>query len=320
MKIAFLLYPVAHVKPNEDSSLWIMHELRRRGHRVFHCESRHLAWRNHTLEATLYEANTDLRHGFRPTPLSREPRDLGRFDCVFIRKEPPFNAEYLYSLELLNRIKTKAFVINDPQGITTSNEKLLTLDFSDLIPDTLVTQNVTAARHFIAHLKTQAVIKPLTEKSGVGLFLTSPQDPNLPSLLESATSRGREMVMIQRFVNVHRFGDKRIVILNGEPLGAFLRKPPRGDFRANLSVGGSMHRATLNAGDRRIVESLAPKLLEKGLWLVGIDVIGRFLTEINVTSPAGIPELYELEGKRLEKKIVDFIEAVLAGRRSAHAL
>ncbi len=311
MKIAFLLYPPSKVKADEDSSFWIMHELQRRGHNVYHFESRHLLWCKNAPHAFLTPAKLDARKGYLPSPLSSTARDLSSIDCVFIRKEPPFNNEYLYALQLLEMVKEKVFVLNDPAGIALANEKTFSLLFKGLAPETVVTENIAAAKNFLRHLRARAVIKPLNQKGGYGIFSTSGRDKNLPSLLETATCSGTRKILVQRFIPTGASGDKRILILNGKALGAFTRRPPPADFRANLSTGGSMHRARLTRQDERLVEAIAPKLLSYGLWFVGIDVIGNYLTEVNVTSPAGIPEINFFNKTRLEKEVADFIEARL---------
>ena len=314
MKIAFLLYPTASVKIDEDSSFWIMLELKKRGHEVFYFESRRLEWSHSSPHAALTRARLHPKKGYLPSAFGRQAADLSEMDCIFIRKEPPFDTEYLYALDMLEAVKDKVFVLNDPQGIAMANEKLFALSFKKYAPETLVTQNIASAKSFIKSLKAKVVIKPLHQKGGVGIFASSFGDENLPSILERATNLEKERVLIQRFVSARKYGDKRIVILNGEILGAFIRRPPRHDFRANLSVGGSMHKASVNAWDEKLVEEMTPKLLSYGLFFVGIDVIGRYLTEVNVTSPAGIPEINHFNKTHLEKSVVNFIERRLGKR------
>ncbi len=308
MKIAFLLYPTTSVKIQEDSSFWIMHELKRRGHEVFYFESHDLEWSKRAPRARLTPAKLDVRKGYLPSVKREGLTSLTGLDCIFIRKEPPFDTQYLYALQLLETIKHKVFVLNDPAGIAMANEKLFALLFTKYAPETLVTENIASARSFIKSLRKKVVVKPLHQKGGLGIFATSFNDENLPSLLETVTEHEKRRIMIQRFVPARIYGDKRIVILNGDILGAFIRKPPRGDFRANLSVGGTMRKASVNSWDKKLVEEMAPPLLSHGLFFVGIDVIGRYLTEVNVTSPAGIPELNHLNKTHLEQSVADFIE------------
>lgn len=303
-----MLYPTQNVKANEDSSFWIMRELQRRGHEVSYFESEDLLWLEGSPKAYTRPARLSLRKGFIPSPLSKKPSDLAGLDCIFIRKEPPFDNAYLYALQLLESINNKVFVLNDPSGIAISNEKLFSLRFKKYAPETLVTESPLRARAFVDAARFEVVVKPLNEKGGKGIFTTARGDRNLASLLNTATHAGYEKVMIQRFISADKYGDKRIVLLNGEPLGAFLRRPPRHDFRANLSTGGTMHKAALTVHDKKLVHDLAPLLLKHGLYFTGIDVIGDYLTEVNVTSPAGIPELNFLNKTRTEAKVADFIE------------
>ncbi len=314
MKIAFLLYPTASVKIHEDSSFWIMQELKKRGHEVSYFESRDLEWSEGSPQARLTPAKLDLKKGYLPSVKRQDPVSLAGLDCIFIRKEPPFDTQYLYALQLLETIKDQVFVLNDPTGVAMANEKLFSLLFTKYAPETLVTESIASARSFIKSLRKKVVVKPLHQKGGLGIFATSFNDENLPSLLETATEHEKRRIMIQQFVPAKKFGDKRIVILNGDILGAFVRYPPRDDFRANLSVGGTMHRASVNSWDRKLVEEMAPQLLSRGLFFVGIDVIGRYLTEVNVTSPAGIPEINYLNKIHAERNVADFIEQRLRSR------
>lgn len=309
MKIAFLLYPTQKVKVDEDSSFWIMRELVRRGHRVSYFESQNLLWQKNGPHAFLTPARLDVKKGYLPSLLGKEAVDLSMMDCIFIRKEPPFDTGYLYALQLLETIKDRVFILNDPQGIAMANEKTFSLLFKRFAPESLVTENALLARKFIKSLRHKVVVKPLDDKGGRGIFSTSDGDKNLPSLLDLATDFGAKKILIQRFIPASLFGDKRILILNGKALGAFTRTPPASDFRANLSVGGSMHRASLTEWDRKLVKEMAGQLSVYGLWFVGIDVIGKYLTEVNVTSPAGIPEINHFNRTHLEQEVVNFIES-----------
>ncbi len=315
MKIAFLLYPTTKVKINEDSSFWIMKELQARGHKVYYFESRHLFWSEGLPKAFLTPAKLSTVKGYLPSFPDKNTVSLDAMDCIFIRKEPPFDTEYLYALQMLNEIKGKVFILNDPQGIALSNEKLFSATFGRYSPLSMVTENPSIAIGFIRRLKKEAVIKPLDNKGGAGIVKVDAKDRNLPSFLDTITNYGRKKVMIQQFISADRYGDKRILLLNGRILGAFLRKPPSWDFRANLSVGGSMHKASVTQSDKALAETLVPELLERGLYFVGVDVIGKYLTEVNVTSPAGIPEINHFNRVKLEKNVCDFIEKELAGRR-----
>ncbi len=309
MKIGFLLYPVSKVKVTEDTSFWIMHELSSRGHDVFHFESHEMAWRDGAPRARLWKARTHASKGFLTSaPPPPKAANLRALDAVFVRKEPPFDTGYLHALQLLETVKDRVFVINDPAGIAMANEKLAILNFPKRIPETLVTQDPAEAKRFVRDLGGPAVLKALNGKGGAGIFATASTDRNLPSLVEAATSFGTRAVMIQRFVPADRFGDKRLLVLDGKILGSFLRRPSAGDFRANLGVGGTLHKAPPTREDRELVEEMAPWLSRYGLHFVGIDVIGRWLTEINVTSPSGIADLIALGQGHPERAVADFLE------------
>ena len=309
MRIAFLLYPTVGVKVNEDSSFWIMHELLRRGHTVNHFESQHLVAEKGSPKAYLYTSRLDSRKGFLASPLSKAAVALTNFDAIFIRKEPPFDSGYLYAMQILDLLRGRVFLLNQPRGIMLVNEKLAILNFDELIPETLVTQNAAEAKNFIQKLKKRVVVKPLDQKAGSGILATGVGDSNLSSLLDIATGFSKKNIMVQRFIESPGMADRRILILNGNVLGVFARKPSGGDFRSNLSVGGSMHRTTLGADDLKIVRRISPFLEENGLYFTGVDVMGRYLTEINVTSPSGIPEINFLYRKKIQESVADFIES-----------
>ena len=278
--------------------------------------------KNGAAHAYLTPSRLRLPHGFLPSPTGKIAVNLSTMDCLFIRKEPPFDTAYLHALQLLQLIENKVVIINNPRGVALCGEKLFSLSFPDLIPVSLVTENPDIAHGFIRNLKQKVVLKPLDNKAGVGILAVHPKDRSLRSLLELATEHGTKKVLLQKFVSADRWGDKRILILDGKILGAFVRKPSRGDFRANLSRGGSMHRTSLTRRDQKITAALVPALQKNGLWLAGIDVIGGYLTEINVTSPSGIPEINHFEKTRPEKRIADFIErrfSLTVGRRRSKA-
>ncbi|MBI3252129.1 MAG: glutathione synthase [Candidatus Omnitrophica bacterium] len=310
MKIAFLLYPTERLKVNEETSFWMMFELQKRGHTVFAFEDKGLFWAPNAPFAHLTPMKLDPKKGYLPSkPRNPEPVSLLDLDAIVIRKEPPFDERYLHALQLLALVRESVFILNDPNGIIAANEKLFILEFPKFIPETLVTEHPDAARAFMKNLKSRVVVKPLDQKGGRGIFSSSFSDRNFPSLFETITDSGRRKVMLQRFVSADRHGDKRILILNGEALGAFIRKPPAHDFRANLSVGASMHASRLSKRDHGLINAMREKLSAGGLYLVGIDVIGNYLTEVNVTSPAGIPEINALSGTHPERSVADFIES-----------
>ena len=308
MKIAFLLYPTSRVKVDEDSTFWIMLELKKRGHFVAYFESQQLMWREGKVQAFLRNARLDPKKGFLPSPLTAVPAPLESMDVIFIRKEPPFDNEYLYALQLLSLLNEKVFVLNDPAGIAVCNEKLSILEFKKFIAETLVTDNADEAFRFARSLNKEIVVKPLNQKGGSGIYKTSARQKDFHSRVYASMLGGSQKVMVQRYLTENKKGDKRILVLNGEILGSFLRRPAGNDFRANLGLGGTMHASGVTPRERKLVDEMAPWFLRHGLYFVGLDVIGGYLSEINITSPSGIPEIRQLGGKRLEKDVADFIE------------
>ena len=309
--VAFVMDPVESIDIEADTTFALMLEAQRRGHRV------------------LYIAPTDLGVSdgqvvaeARPVELRREAgrhADLGpprsavldaEVDVVFQRKDPPVDAEYVVATQILTLCR-KAVVLNHPQGILTANEKLYALHFPELMAETEVARSIPQLLDFMAKLGGEMIVKPLEGKGGEGVFHLRPGDRNLFSILEQSTRFETRPVMAQRYLPAVREGDKRILLLEGEPIGALLRVPDESELRANLHVGGSPRRTTLDDADRRIIERLAPALRRDGLFFVGIDVIGGYLTEVNVTSPTGIQEINALEGECLEARILERVEGLV---------
>jgi glutathione synthase len=231
-------------------------------------------------------------------------------DVVFQRVDPPVDADYIVATQLLDLCR-RARVLNSPRAILSFNEKILALAYPELMPETLVTRSIAELRDFRAKLGGRIVVKPLDGKGGEGIFVVMEEDPNAASIFEQVTAFGTRWALGQQFMPEVRQGDKRILLLEGEPLGALLRVPTTDDLRANLHVGGVAVKTELSAADRRIVDRLAPDLVREDLFLVGIDVIGGKLTEINVTSPTGMQEIDRLDGVCLESRVIDRVEALL---------
>jgi glutathione synthase len=236
-------------------------------------------------------------------------------DLVLQRTDPPVDTEYVTATQILALCR-RALVLNRPAGILAANEKLYACGFPELMTETLVTREIGQLVDFMAKLGGEMIVKPLGGKGGEGVFHLHHDDRNLFSILEQSTAFGARRVMAQRYLPEVRQGDKRILLLDGEPIGAVLRVPRERETRSNLHVGGRPERTGLDADDRRIVAALAPALLRDGLFFVGIDVIGGRLTEVNVTSPTGVQEINALEGVRLEERILDALEARLDGAAS----
>jgi glutathione synthase len=317
LALCFVMDPLDAIDVQGDSTFVLMLEAQARGHRVLYADPADLG-----VSAGLAVARV------RAATLRPEPGDhfeLGPessvvlddvADVVLQRKDPPVDADYVISTQILSLCR-RALVLNRPSGILAANEKLYALHFPDLMTDTLVTRSIAALVDFMAKVGGDMILKPLEGRGGEGIFHLRHDDRNLFSILEQSTRFGRRRVMAQRYLPAVRRGDKRILLLDGEPLGAVLRVPKESETRSNLHVGGRPERTGLDEADRRIIEALAPALRRDGLFFVGIDVIGGFLTEVNVTSPTGVQEVNRLEGIRLEGRIVDAIEALVEGRRAA---
>jgi len=233
-----------------------------------------------------------------------------------MRKDPPFNMDYIYATYILDMVdENRCIVINDPRGIRNSNEKLYSLYFRDVIPETFVSKDIDRIRDFLHSVDGQIVVKPLEGYGGEGIFFVKEGDPNQTAILESITQFGKTYVMAQKFIERVYEGDKRVIILNGEPIGAVLRIPEEGEFRCNFHSGGTPALAEMSERDFEICDTIRSKLVEDKLYLVGIDIVGGYLTEVNTTSPTCVQEINSFTNTKLEKKIVDFAEE-LSGRNS----
>jgi glutathione synthase len=306
--------PIGAIDIAKDTTFALMLEAQRRGHRVSCCE---------ICDLSVEEGRAVARQ--RPVALRREAgrhAELGaartvvlddEIDVVFQRKDPPVDADYVTATQILTLCR-RAMVLNRPDTIIWANEKLYALQFPELMPETRVSRLIPELVDFLAKLGGEMIVKPLGGKGGEGIFHVRHDDRNLFSILEQSTSFGARWAMAQRYLPEIRKGDKRILLLEGEPLGALLRVPAEGETRANLHVGGTPVRSALDERDRAIVEALRPRLLRDGLFFVGIDVIGGRLTEVNVTSPTGVQEIDALEGVRLEERILERVEARAANR------
>jgi glutathione synthase len=235
-------------------------------------------------------------------------------DVAFQRKDPPVDTSYLLSTQILGLCE-RCLVLNRPASVIAYNEKLLALHFRDLMPETAVTRHIDELLAFMEAMNGEMIVKPLDGKGGEGIFHLVRGERNLPSILEQATGFGTRWVMAQRYLPEVRQGDKRILLLEGELLGAVLRVPSDVEVRANLHVGGRAAVAEIGPAERRIIERIAPLLRREGLFFVGIDVIGGRLTEVNVTSPTGLQEANVLGGLRLETRVIDRVEAQVEERQ-----
>ncbi len=309
LRMAFVMDPVETINTEKDTTYVLMLEAQSRGHEVLYLELKDLFVKN----AKPYgaAARITLKRGPDYYKLGkRETVEMDSFDAVWMRKDPPFNQDYIYATYILSLIdRTKTRVINDPRGIRESNEKLYTLYFPEWIPDSVVTKDIAQLNKFLTEAGGEIVVKPLDGHGGEGVFYVREGDRNSNVILETVTNFGKQYVLAQRFIKEVSEGDKRIILLNGEPLGAVLRVPkPGGEFRCNFHSGGSPARSELTGRDLNICEALGPRLRKDGLYFVGLDVIGGYITEINTTSPTGVQEINRLNGVKLETGVIDFAE------------
>jgi glutathione synthase len=320
MKLAFIIDPLPRLDPGHDTTVALMEAAQAAGHEVWVTEVHQLSVIEGKAWATLQSVKltpVQLQGGkWVASPNWYQVSDavlrcLEDMDVVFMRKDPPVTIRYLYAtyiLELINPEKT--LVINSPQGLREANEKMYTLQFSAVMPETIVSQNKAIIRDFVERKKL-AVLKPLGGKAGEGILFLDPGDRNFNSIIEVSTQQGQEPVMVQRFLPEAKDGDKRIILLNGEPIGAVNRVPTGQEFRGNMAVGGRVEKTEITPREQEICAKVGPKLRQDGLYFVGIDVIGGYLTEVNVTSPTGVREIDRLEDTNLGKQVIDWLESRL---------
>jgi glutathione synthase len=307
MRILVIMDPPETVLVDADTSFALMEAAAERGHRVDHCLITDLFFAGGAVHARLRQA-TMRRDPARPITLGvAETAPLSAIDVVLVRKDPPFDANYLWATQLLDHA-TSTLVVNSPRGLRDANEKLYATFFTSVMPETIVSSDPAQILAFCREMGGQVVIKPLSGAGGDGVFLLREDDLNANAIIETVTQVGRRVAMIQRFLPEVKHGDKRILLLDGEPLGAILRVPKHGDVRSNIHVGGSVVRAELDDRDREIIAALAPRLRADGLVFVGLDVIGGRLTEVNVTSPTGIQQMSRLDHQPYSERVIAWLE------------
>jgi glutathione synthase len=316
LAMAFVMDPIGALNIAADTTFVLMLEAVNRGHRVFYVTPGELGAEEGNATAQVQPVAALRREVGRHVELEAPRRSVldDDFDVVFQRTDPPVDAAYVEATQILSLCR-RALVLNRPQGILAANEKLYALHFPELMTETLVTQRIPQLVDFLAKCGGEMIVKPLDGRGGEGIFHVRHDDRNLFSILEQATRFEKRRTMAQRYLPDVRRGDKRILLLDGEPLGAVLRVPAANEARSNLHVGGKATKTALDEDDQRIVAKLRPWLMRDGLFFVGIDVIGGKLTEVNVTSPTGIQEMNALDGARYEERVLDAVEAKLAARR-----
>ncbi|RJL05181.1 glutathione synthase [Paracoccus aestuarii] len=311
--VALQMDPIEDVSVTADSTFRIGLEAEARGHRLF----------QYTVDQLRYDEGRVIARG-RPVTLNRQQGsharfgdwaevELTEFDVIWLRQDPPFDMAYVTSTHLLDRVHPRALVVNDPFWVRNCPEKLMVLDFPDLTPPTMISRDPVAFKAFRAR-HGEIIVKPLYGNGGAGVFHLKPGDPNLSALLETFAGINREPMIAQKYLPAVVKGDKRIILVDGEPVGAINRVPQEGEARSNMHVGGRAEQVGLTDREREICARIGPVLRDKGLIFTGIDVIDGWLTEINVTSPTGIQELERFDGINAAEAIWEAIERRVAAR------
>jgi glutathione synthase len=307
LSVAIQMDPIETINIDADSTFVLALEAQARGHTLYHYLPRQMSLLNGRLTARARRLEVRREPGRHHTFGPSETIDLADMDVILMRQDPPFDMAYITATHLLEHVRDRVLVVNDPVSVRNAPEKLFATHFGGVMPPTLITSDREAIVAFRAH-HGDIILKPLFGNGGAGVFRLTPDDENLNALLEMFTTLYREPIMVQRYLPEVRQGDKRIILVEGEPVGAVLRVPPHGEARANLHVGGKAVRTTVTPREHVICETIGPALREQGLLFVGIDVIGDYLTEINVTSPTGLQEINRLDGVTLERQVWDAIE------------
>ncbi|RVT99174.1 glutathione synthase [Rhodovarius crocodyli] len=309
LRVAVQMDPIESINIDGDSTFAMMLEAQKRGHKLWHYHVRHLSLRAGRVVAWAHPVELRREKGNHFTFGEPVELDLGQdVDVVLMRQDPPFDMAYITATHILEHIHPKTLVVNDPAQVRNAPEKLFVTHFPELMPETLITTNMAEIGKFRAK-HGDIIVKPLFGNGGAGVFHLRPEDPNLGALMEMFTEKSREPVMVQQYLPAVRQGDKRVILINGEVLGAINRVPAAGEARSNMHVGGRPEKTELTDREREICARIGPELRDRGLIFVGIDVIGGYLTEINVTSPTGLQELARFDGIQLERNIWDVIEA-----------
>lgn len=311
MKIALQMDHISGLQIRGDTTFALALEAARRGYHLFHYTPDTLSQRGNEVFASLEPLTVYDVEGDHYRLGSPQRYALSEMDVVLLRQDPPFDMHYITTTHLLERIHPDTLVVNNPVSVRNCPEKIFVTQFADLMPETLISQDRAEIEAFRAELG-DIIIKPLYGNGGAGVFHITPQDRNLSALLELFAAHYREPFIVQRYLPEVRAGDKRIILLDGKPMGAINRVPAENDARSNMHVGGRAEKSDLGARDHEICARLGPALQAHGFLLTGIDVIGGFLTEINVTSPTGIREIQRFGGANIAIHFWDAVETKLS--------
>jgi glutathione synthase len=308
LSVAVQMDPIESINITGDSTFALKLEAQKRGHSLFYYETKTLALSDGRLFATGADVSVRDEPGNHATIGERRRIDLGSFSVILMRQDPPFDLAYITATHLLEHLAPETLVVNDPASVRNAPEKLFVTHFGEFMPPTLVSRDPAELRAFRAEYR-DIVMKPLYGNGGAGVFRIKPDDENFASLVETFSLMFREPFMVQKYIPEVRSGDKRIILVDGIVAGAINRVPAAGESRSNIHVGGRPEPANLTPREEQICDRLGPELKSRGLIFVGIDVIGGYLTEINVTSPTGIREIKRFGGNDIAAMIWDAIEA-----------
>lgn len=310
MRFVFVMDPLDRVTHDKDTTFAFLQAAQARGHQSYHCLLRDLFISNGETWATVHRVEILEAAPWIILHKEQGPERirLAETDAVFMRKDPPFDRAYLYGTLMLERCRGGPLLINDPRGLRDANEKLYALNFPEWTPRTLVTADRSMIHDFCRDVGGTAMIKPLDGAGGSGVIQIKTGDKTARAIVDMLTHEGHRLALVQEFLPSVSEGDKRVLLMDGEILGAILRVPRGDEYRSNIHVGGSVVPTELTARERAMVAAIAPKLREDGLYFVGLDVIGERLTEVNVTSPTGIQELGRFTGTRPSDKVIAWAE------------
>ncbi len=310
MKIAFQMDPIEDVDINADSTFRLAEEAQNRGHDLYVYTPNDLTFNRGKVAAKVRSINLKRKIGDHVNFGAVELLELSEFDVIWLRQDPPFDMGYITNTHLLDLVAKETLIVNNPFWVRNLPEKLLVLEFPDLIPDTVISRDLEEIKEFKREFK-DIIVKPLYGNGGAGVFRLKEDDKNLTSLYELFLNLSSEPLIAQAFLPDVKNGDKRIILVDGSPVGAINRVPKAGEIRSNMHVGGKAEPAKLSQRDREICSAIGPTLKSKGQVFVGIDVIGNHLTEINVTSPTGIQELEQFDNVNIAEMIWQAIEEKL---------
>jgi glutathione synthase len=307
LKTGVQMDPIERINIKGDSTFAILLEAQKREHSIFYYTPADLFMKNGRVFAEGHELRVDDVHGAHYDLGAKQTLALEELDAVHLRQDPPFDMAYVTTTHILDHIHPKTLVVNDPASVRNAPEKLFVTEFPDLMPPTLITRSLDAVNAFRAEHK-DIIVKPLYGNGGAAVFRLREDDTNLGSLVELFQTVFREPFVVQRYLPEVRKGDKRIILVDGKPAGAINRVPAEHETRSNMHVGGRPEASELTSREREICERIGPELKRRGLIFVGIDVIGDYLTEINVTSPTGIREVKRFGGPDIAALIWDTVE------------